>query len=207
MFKESKYNYYTHANDSIIIYNHLSNAIGKLPTSKFENILHDINDKKRIPDEASFTQLANDGFFVNTDYDENAIGELKHLDTISENSLDMTILASEQCNFRCKYCYEDFKRGNITEDVISSFLLFVKRNIYNYRRVNIEWFGGEPLLALSEIEHMSEQLISICRKNGKPYTAGMTTNGYLLTADTLRRAIDCKILTYQITLDGTAEKP
>jgi uncharacterized protein len=159
----------------------------------------------KIPDGPLVASLVHDGFFVDVDTDEHTLGELAYYDQIYENTLDVTILASEQCNFRCKYCYEDFKRGNITENIIESFLLFIKRNIQKYSQLFIDWFGGEPLLANKEIEHISKSLIQLCQIAKKPYMASMTTNGYLLTADMLRRMLQCRIYRFQITIDGVGE--
>jgi uncharacterized protein len=168
------------------------------------DIQRDIEQGK-TPDSPLFTSLAQDGFFVAKDTDERTVRELVYRDQIYENTLSTTILASEQCNFRCKYCYEDFKRGNITGDIIESFLLFARKSIQKYSRISIDWFGGEPLLADKEIEQISEPLIQLCQKAGRPYTASMTTNGYLLTPDMLRRMLRSRIYSFQITIDGTAE--
>jgi uncharacterized protein len=172
--------------------------------NEFLNILNG-QEKHSTAASTLFTQLYGDGFFVDKDIDERAIGELSYQDKIYDNTLNITILGSEQCNFRCKYCYEDFKRGNITGEVIDSFLLFIKRNLHKYNKVNIDWFGGEPLLADKEIETISAQLLKMCQKAGKPYAASMTTNGYLLNAEMLRRMLRCRVTNFQITLDGLAE--
>jgi uncharacterized protein len=168
------------------------------------DIQRDIEQGK-TPDSPLFTNLAQDGFFVAQDTDERTVGELAYRDQVYDNTLSTTILASEQCNFRCTYCYEDFKRGNITGDVIESFLRFARKSIQKYSRVSIDWFGGEPLLADKEIEQISEPLIQLCQKAGRSYTASMTTNGYLLTPDMLRRMLRFRIYTFQVTIDGPAE--
>lgn len=69
----------------------------------------------------------------------------------------------------------------------------------------MEWFGGEPLLAIDVIEYISNALIEICRKNGVIYRAAMTTNAYLLDLDCYNRLRHCRILSYQITVDGIKE--
>jgi uncharacterized protein len=206
MVVESIYNHYFFENNYVLIYNHLTNVIGRVMDSEmFRGILDDIKSGKEPGESPLFTQLIKDNFFVDKNTDERALGELAYQDGIYDTTLNVTILASEQCNFRCGYCYEDFKRGNITPEVIDSFYKFMKKNIHKYNKVNVSWFGGEPLLAAGEIERISDQLIDLCNKNGKAYLADMTTNGYLLTADMMRRMLKCRVLNYQITLDGMGE--
>jgi uncharacterized protein len=183
----------------------MNGVFGKIPDSeRLMSVLNVLRTGKQPDDSKLLTSLIEDGYFVDDDCDERLLGEMIYNSAIYANTLDITILVSEQCNFRCVYCYEDFKRGNITEEVMDSFLLFVKNNIHKYSAVKINWFGGEPLLAAKEIEYISSRLIEVCKKNGKPYFAGMTTNGYYLTVDMLKRMLNQKVLNYQITLDGLA---
>jgi uncharacterized protein len=206
MIVESIYNHYLFDKDYTLVYNHYTNTIGRvMDTEAFHRMVDNVKAGKDPGESALVTQLIKDGFFVDKDTDERALGELAYQDGIYDTALNVTILASEQCNFRCGYCYEDFKRGNITPEVIDSFYKYMKKNIHKYSKVNVSWFGGEPLLASGEIEYMSGRLIDLCNKNGKPYWADMTTNGYLLTADMMRRMLKCRISNYQITLDGIGE--
>lgn len=206
MLKESAYNYYLFRGQDALVYNSLNGAIGKITDkSRFQSILDNVRNKNELIKDAMFENLAEDKYFVDNNYDESLMGNLRYNEYIYGSGLNMTILASEQCNFRCKYCYEDYKRGNITQEVIDSFILFLRKNLRDYSKLSIDWFGGEPLLAAKEIETISKTAIDLCQKTGKPFSASMTTNGYMLTADMLKKMLKYKILSYQITIDGLAE--
>ena len=68
----------------------------------------------------------------------------------------------------------------MNDEVLNSILNYIEKNSSNYSSVNINWFGGEPLLAFSQIEQFMMQCINICEKNHLSLVGAATTNGYLL---------------------------
>lgn len=46
-----------------------------------------------------------------------------------ENTLEITILITEQCNFRCKYCYEKFEYGEIKLNDLNIIIDFIENEI------------------------------------------------------------------------------
>ncbi|MCR5837673.1 MAG: radical SAM protein [Lachnospiraceae bacterium] len=126
----------------------------------------------------------------------------KFNEAIYGNKLKLTIIPTELCNFRCVYCYETHNKGKMTDDVEQAIVKFAKRNAKDYSSVDIEWFGGEPLLESSRVITLSKQIKEVCKNNKIPMVSSMTTNGYLLTQDILSQLIDANVLYYQITLDG-----
>lgn len=111
-------------------------------------------------------------------------------------------MPTEQCNFRCKYCYETFEKGKMPKLIQEAIIKYVKKNILNYAGLSVSWFGGEPLMALDVIEYLSENFIKICKVAKRQYVSGITTNGYNLTPDVFRRLCKLKVLEYQVTIDG-----
>lgn len=73
------------------------------------------------------------------------------------------------------------------------------------RWLTLSWFGGEPLLAEGVICEVSEHAHALSEAHGFGLSGGLTTNGYLLTPDKVRRLHGLKHRTYQITLDGYDE--
>lgn len=119
--------------------------------------------------------------------------------------LNFIIMPTDDCNFRCPYCYEDHIKRNMTIEYMDKIALFVDKNIDRFRGLKVEWFGGEPLLQLESIYYLTERLIKICNAHKKPFLSGMTTNAYLLTRDVFEKLRKLRFLGYQITLDGLAE--
>ncbi len=118
--------------------------------------------------------------------------------------LDLILLASEDCNFRCQYCYEDFARGTMRKSVRDGVKKLVEKKIRGLRSLSAGWFGGEPLYGFQAIEDLAPFFLEMAEKNSIHYQSNMTTNGYLLTPEVAGKLLSWKIKTFQITLDGPA---
>jgi uncharacterized protein len=120
--------------------------------------------------------------------------------------LELILLASEDCNLRCKYCYEEFLRGTMEEQVRANVKKLVENRASSLKRLGISWFGGEPLYGFEAIADLAPYFQEIALKNSWKYSASMTTNGYLLTPDIAEKLISWKVRNFQITVDGLAEQ-
>lgn len=147
--------------------------------------------------------LKNEQIIVEEKVDENARAEFQYLQNAhSNNKLLLTILPTEDCNFRCPYCYESHNKGRMSESVINGIKEYIKKNLVYYKKLQVSWFGGEPLEELEIVKELSEYFISECAKQKKPYTASMTTNGYNLDLETFKILLRLHVIDYQITVDG-----
>ncbi|WSQ14993.1 radical SAM protein [Streptomyces sp. NBC_01231] len=117
--------------------------------------------------------------------------------------LQLILLPTEQCNFRCTYCYEDFAIGRMTSDVVSGVKNLIDRRADGLRRLQVSWFGGEPMLARSIIEEVASHAILVQDRNSNlRYESDMTTNGYMLNGEAAEFLAGIGVRTYQISLDG-----
>jgi uncharacterized protein len=128
------------------------------------------------------------------------------LAAINPNHLELRLFATEKCNFRCVYCYEDFELGRMEKWVRDGIKnLMAQRCATGLRSLYVSWFGGEPLMALEVIEDI-EAYRQILRQQYPDLLlarSGITTNGYLLTPDVLSKLVGLGVQEYQITLDGS----
>ncbi len=152
-----------------------------------------------------FDKLVELGYIIPKATDEKVKRALRLNDVINRKELSLMILPTEQCNFRCKYCYEEFSKGKMSKQLQSSLIKFVQKNIQHYTGLNVSWFGGEPLEALDVIENLSSKFIKICDIAKKPYLSSMTTNAYNLSLENFKLLHRLKVFYYQITLDGLKE--
>ncbi len=117
--------------------------------------------------------------------------------------ISFTITPTLFCNARCEYCFQKgVTQNRMNEKTMKSVINFIKSISLRYgaKKVNIRWFGGEPLLEQQVIKYVSFELINhFGREN---YTASITTNGSLITDDVLDLFYCCNIFDVQITLDG-----
>ena len=120
------------------------------------------------------------------------------------HAISLTICPTMGCNFDCPYCFEDHGRGKMSAEVQDDVVALAGRMLEagGVKDLHVTWFGGEPLLAPDVIESLSTRLMELVEKQGGTYSAGIVTNGYLLTQDIADMLERCKVDSAQITIDG-----
>ena len=205
-YKPSKYNLLTYDIDNnILVVNTLENKFVKIIGNNKEYISDLLkrqkNEKKEIE---KYSFLYKNHFVIKETVEEKKIADLRYHELVySNNILELTIIPTDACNFRCQYCYQE-ERDNytMTEATADKILLFIKKNCRFYKGVNISWFGGEPLLEKEFIIWFMKKAQKICRENKVPLTAAMSTNGYLLDWKCFQELVKCRVIYFQITIDG-----
>ena len=200
MIIPSKFNVYSQFEDNCIIYNALSK---KILFGKELNLQDYIGFREENTTIRKF--LLDNYFLVSNNDDEKSLAKLIQLEEITKNDLEVMILPTTGCNLQCVYCYEKFESDYMSNQILQSIKLFFKRQISNYNRIKVEWFGGEPLLNKELVYDLSRYIISICGECRKPYTAGITTNCTLLDLETFNKLLDYHVNTFTITLDGFSD--
>jgi uncharacterized protein len=147
--------------------------------------------------------LADRGFIVRKGTDEYvlfqlAFGQAQHRSDL----LDLTLLASEDCNFRCLYCYEKFARGTMRPEVRRGVKEYVRSRAPRLSALTIGWFGGEPLYGFAAIEELAPFFWEVAQERSLVFNSHMTTNGYLLTPEVAEKLLAWRVHQFQITIDG-----
>lgn len=125
---------------------------------------------------------------------------------LTNQHLGLILMPTEQCNFRCTYCYEDFSIGKMTPGVISGVKNLIEQRIAELKSLSIEWFGGEPLVAKNVIYDIGQHIKNLLALHPQvKYQSGMTTNGFNLKGETVTKLLDLDIKGFQISLDGPRE--
>ena len=156
------------------------------------------------PGEDCEAYLKEHWFKVPKDHDDQKLAlELRSfvcmLSEQTEEIFDYTILTTTECNARCFYCYEKNKmQSRMSPETAEKVLAFIRA--HSDRKVNINWFGGEPLYNSDVIDRISEGL------QDREYRSTMVTNGYLFSRAVIEKAVSLWHLEeVQITLDGTED--
>ena len=126
---------------------------------------------------------------------------------LAPEELELILFPTEKCNFRCVYCYEDFKLGRMSARVLNSIKSLMSARASSLNLLKVNWFGGEPLLAKEVVFDIAGHAKALSdRFDGLRYVSGMTTNGYLLDLETARRLVDLGVRDYQVSVDGDEEE-
>lgn len=118
------------------------------------------------------------------------------------DSLIITMMPTEGCNFRCSYCYESHVPSSMTRNMLDHIHRYITEQAPNYKHINISWFGGEPTLCRDTVLETAELVQSLQKVHAFRYTSSMTTNGYLLNPEYFKEYYHAGITSFQITLDG-----
>lgn len=124
------------------------------------------------------------------------------VDGFDNRKLSLIIFTTEKCNFRCTYCYEDFKLGKISDDTVDGILKLLDRTTPNLDFLSLSYFGGEPLLNNKAISIISSHAKKLAKKFNIQVDNYVTTNGYLLTPSLFHSLCEISVNSFQITLDG-----
>lgn len=132
-----------------------------------------------------------------------AFGVRRYAELVSSRRLELILMPTERCNFRCTYCYEDFSVGRMSGEVRQGVKALLSRRAGELDQLRLSWFGGEPLIADDVVLDVSGFAQELSRRHGGlDYRAGVTTNGYRLSAELARKLAAAGVLDYQISLDG-----
>lgn len=197
MNNDYKFSIFNYVSKDDIIFNFLT---GSMCWNQSNKSWHDLFESERYK-----STFLNEGFYVPVNRNEKQISKFRNLQLKYDAVLRITIYPTEQCNFRCTYCYEKFENKVMNKEVEDNLINFVRKNIYKYTGLEVTWFGGEPLLESKRIISVSQKLIDICKRTSRMYRASCITNGYLLDLSLFQQLLRCKVTTFMITLDGPAD--
>ena len=114
---------------------------------------------------------------------------------------------SHDCNLRCKYCFAstgDFGTGHrMTMDfeTAKKAIDFVIARSGKRRNIEVDFFGGEPLMAMDTVKRTVEYARSIEQEAGKCFRFTITTNGVLLNDENIEY-INREMSNAVLSMDG-----
>lgn len=200
--KASQYNLAIGSGDRLRLVNLLSRSALTLSGSLAAEVKSKGLLGSHIPP-ALRSELAQSLFIVPDNFDERELIRQRHLqDRASSEQLSIIVAPTIACNMSCHYCFEKREDGQLSSDTSASLLKLVSKHLGSYEGLHVQWFGGEPLLALDQIRHLSRELAAVADRAGKPYAAEITTNGVLMTPEVTAALVISRVTTAQITLEG-----
>ena len=114
---------------------------------------------------------------------------------------------SHDCNLRCKYCFAstgDFGTGHrmtMDLDTAKKAIDWVVEKSGSRRNIEVDFFGGEPLMAMDVVKGTVEYARSLEKKHDKVFRFTITTNGVLLDDETIDY-VNREMSNVVLSLDG-----
>lgn len=191
--KKSRFNIFVNYNDSILAFNSKTLALLELDKDFFDrfNCYNLTNEEKEI--------LFKMGFLIEHDNELEYLEYIYNKKKFSKDSLNLTIKLTNNCNFRCKYCYQEHKKNTLSIQNADTIIKFIKKEIKKgYKSVNVHWFGGEPLLNLKPLFKIEKFL----KDENIDGHSDITSNCYILDKSLIDKLKETRVSLFQITLDG-----
>lgn len=118
----------------------------------------------------------------------------------SKNITYYTILPTTECNARCWYCFEHgVSPATMSDATVDDTVRFITEHCGG-EKVTIRWFGGEPTVAVRQIDQICNGL----KLNNIEFASIITSNGYLLDEALICKAKNLwNLKSAMITVDGT----
>jgi uncharacterized protein len=113
---------------------------------------------------------------------------------------------AHDCNLRCKYCFADEgeykgKRKIMSAEIGKKAIDFVIKASGPRRNIEVDLFGGEPLMAFNVIKEIVEYAKVVEKNHNKNIRFTMTTNATLLN-DEIMEYIDKNMGNIVLSIDG-----
>ena len=152
-------------------------------------------------------QLKEVGKLFTSDTFENMAGELKKRTSGVVKALCLHI--AHTCNLNCSYCFASQgnyhgDRGVMSFEVGKRALDFLVENSGTRRNLEVDFFGGEPLMNFEVVKQLVEYARKIEKDAGKNFRFTLTTNGVLVDDDGIEFA-NKEMSNVVLSLDGRKE--
>ena len=113
------------------------------------------------------------------------------------------------CNLRCRYCFADegayhAEREFMSLDTAKAAIDFLLKNSGQRKVLEVDFFGGEPLMCLDTIKKVVAYAKEEAAKRGKKFLFTTTTNALLLDDDAIK-FFNEEMENVVLSLDGRKE--
>lgn len=174
---------------------------------KIETIIAGKYDAEELQDVLSdFKELMEAGMLYTVDPYEKYIGDVKKRKTVVKA---MCLHIAHDCNLACRYCFAEEgeyhgRRELMTYEVGVKALDYLIANSGNRRNLEIDFFGGEPLMNWQVVKDLVAYGRSQEEKFNKKFRFTLTTNGVLLN-DEVQEFANREMDNVVLSLDGRKE--
>ncbi|MBE5852310.1 MAG: thioether cross-link-forming SCIFF peptide maturase [Lachnospiraceae bacterium] len=161
-------------------------------------------DKKEVSE--AIYELAKAGQLYTKDVYENYIFDFKNRQTVVKA---LCLHIAHDCNLACKYCFAEEgeyhgRRALMSYEVGKKALDFLVANSGNRINLEVDFFGGEPLMNWQVVKDLVAYGRSLEEPHNKKFRFTLTTNGVLLNDEVLEFC-NREMANVVLSIDGRKE--
>lgn len=150
--------------------------------------------------------LYSQGVLFTEDEYEDYITEFKERPTVVKA---LCLHIAHDCNLACKYCFAEEgeyhgDRSMMSFEVGKQALDFLVENSGNRRNLEVDFFGGEPLMNFEVVKQLVAYGRSLEDEHNKKFRFTLTTNGVLLDDEVMEFA-NREMANVVLSIDGRKE--
>lgn len=151
-------------------------------------------------------QLEKEGQLFAQDIYENYVIDFKKRPTVVKA---LCLHIAHDCNLACRYCFAEEgeyhgRRALMSLEVGKKALDFLVANSGNRTNLEVDFFGGEPLMNWEVVKQLVEYGRSLEGPNNKKFRFTLTTNGVLLNNEIMEFA-NKEMANVVLSIDGRKE--
>ena len=182
-------------NDKITVINNTKNKYPEISNEEIDEcycLVEELRDNGKLFSQDSFAQIS---------------GKLKEKTSGVIKALCIHI--AHTCNLNCEYCFASQgkyhgDRALMTLETGKRALDFLVENSQNRTNLEVDFFGGEPLMNFDVVKGMVKYARSIEKEKGKNFRFTLTTNGMLID-DNVIEFCNKEMSNVVLSLDGRKE--
>lgn len=150
--------------------------------------------------------LAQEGQLYTEDIYENYIDSFKNRETVVKA---LCLHIAHDCNLACRYCFAEEgeyhgRRAIMSYEVGKKALDFLVANSGNRTNLEVDFFGGEPLMNWEVVKQLVAYGRSLEEDHHKKFRFTITTNGVLLN-DEILEFVNKEMGNMVLSIDGRKE--
>lgn len=202
--KFSRFNVWSLCGQNLILFNTRTCALALFEDLNAKKVLAALEKRtvEGIPKKFRVA-MTEDGYIVHNNLDE--LDSIREACTERQSRTDeysICVILTMECNFKCFYCFEKHRKEHLSELEANKVKSMIKKLCESAKIIELDWFGGEPLLSFKALRTMNDEFMMLTQQSGVEYRHSITTNGYLLTNEVIAYLINTPLSVLTITLDG-----
>jgi uncharacterized protein len=188
--------------DRFFLFDVPSNSLFRIAEAVHCYLQGESTGERQAEVEAELAELREQGYLSET-----AETEPEYVREPSLKALCLHI--AHDCNLRCRYCFADAgpfggKRELMSREVGQAALDLLLANSGKRRQLEVDFFGGEPLMNFDVVKQLVEYGETAAAKVGKQIHFTLTTNGVALN-EAVRQYLNEQQIAVVLSLDGRPE--